>query len=35
MKRRVLSIVIAVMLCLTLVAGCGAKKDDKILRVGM
>lgn len=35
MKKRVLSLVLIMILCAALIAGCGAKKDDKILRVGM
>lgn len=35
MKRRVLSLVFALILSVALLAGCGAAKDDKILRVGM
>jgi putative lysine transport system substrate-binding protein len=35
MKRRVLSLVMVMIFCAALIAGCGASKDDKILRVGM
>ncbi len=35
MKKRVLSLIMVLLLSVSILAGCGTKKDDKVFRVGM
>ena len=35
MKRRIISMILVVLMVVSLLSGCGASKDDKVLKVGM